>query len=105
MQKHNTDVKPLLKNTTRFCQPVDRHHGVRVKKHVKKQFRDLVEKKHNSLEKNGSIHKITVSELRIKTSKWVSEAWKEISADRKFLPTLSGKLGCLSRLTAQRMAK
>jgi len=72
MKKHNTDVRPLLKNATKFGQPVDRHFGVRVKKLVKKNFRSLLEEECETLEKHGHVKKITVSQLRVLISKWVS---------------------------------
>ena len=85
MKKHNTDVRSLPENSTKFSQPVDRHFGVRVKRHVKKQFRALLERQCEKLEKHGHVKKIRVPELRVLVSKWVSQAWKDVSADHQFM--------------------
>ena len=60
MKKHSTDVKPLLKNATKFGQPLDRRYGVRVKKKVKKNFRGLLEMQCEKLEKFYRVKKIGV---------------------------------------------
>ena len=93
MKKHDTDVIPLLKNSTKFAQPVDRHFGVRIKKLVKKNFRALLEEQCEKLEKRGSVKKISVSQLRILISKWVSDAWKEVCAEKEFMVNTFRKTG------------
>jgi hypothetical protein len=93
MKRHNTDVKPLLKKSTKFSQPVDRHYGVRVKKRVKKDFRALLDRQCKLLEENGRAKKINISQLRILISKWVGQAWAEVSADREFMIDTFRKTG------------
>jgi hypothetical protein len=93
MQKHNTDVKPLLLKSTKYLQPVDRHYGVRVKKLVKIDFRGLLDRQCKRLEENGRGSKITVSQLRILVSKWVGQAWQKVSADREFMINTFRKTG------------
>ena len=80
--KCNTDVRALLKNATKFGQPVDLHWGVRIKKSVKADFRDLLEKQHEKFEKFGRVDKITVSQLRVMITKFVAKAWINVSGDR-----------------------
>ena len=60
MLKHDIGIYTLMENSTHFSQPVDRNFCVRSKKVVKKQFRDLIDKQHAALERNGRVHKITV---------------------------------------------
>ena len=45
------------------------------------------------LERNGSVKKINISQLRILICKWVGHAWAEVSADRKFMIDTFRKTG------------
>ena len=60
---------------------------------MKKQFRALLEKQHKLLAENGRVHKITASELRVKISKFVSQAWKEVVCEREFMRNTFRKTG------------
>ena len=63
------------------------------------------EKQHECLEKDGYVHKITVSELRVKISRWVSDAWKEVSRDREFMAGMFKKTGLSFELMGRKMVK
>ena len=59
----------------------------------KKHFRDILSEQSKKLEKYGHVKKITVSELRVMITKWVAEAWREVSSDQKFMIDTFRKTG------------
>ena len=81
--KGNTDVRPLLENSTKFGQPAELHYGVRIKKSVEQDFRELIEEQHKKFEKFDRVDKINVSQLRVLITKFVAKAWIDVSSDRK----------------------
>ena len=85
MSKHNTQVYTLPERATAFAQPVDRNFGVRIKKLVKKDFRALLEKQHEKLEKGSAVKKLSASDLRLFISKSVADAWSEVIQDKEFM--------------------
>ena len=89
----NTDVRPLLKNSTKFSQPADRHFMVRIKKDMKRNFRDLIEKQSDKFDQGEEVHKITVGELRILVTKWLGDAWEKLVADKQAMIDTFEKTG------------
>lgn len=85
MSYHNTKLVTLPARSTSFSQPVDRNFGVRIKKLVKKRFRELLEEQHAKFEAGKLVKKLTVSDLRLRISTWVSDAWSEVIQDTEFM--------------------
>lgn len=92
-QFSNTTVRPLLKNSTKYSQPADRHYMVRIKKDMKRQFRDLLEQQSEKFEKGELVHKITVGELRVLVTQWLAEAWEKLAADKQAMIDAFEKTG------------
>ena len=61
----NTIVRLLLKKSTKYSQHADRHCAVRVKKDMKRDFRNFLETQREKYEKGEEVRKITVRELRV----------------------------------------
>ena len=89
----NTTVRPLLKNSTKYSQPADRHYMVRVKKDVKRDFRNLLETQSEKYEKGEEVHKITVGELRILVTKWLAKSWERLVSDKQAMIDTFEKTG------------
>ena len=70
-----------------------RTHFVPHKKLVKKQFRTLLEKQHEKLEKGHRVKKLTTSDLRLSISNCVADAWSEVIEDKEFMANTFKRTG------------
>ena len=66
---------------------------VRMKKAVKKEFRELLEDQSDKYDNGEDVHKITVGELRILLTKWVAKAWKNLLVDKQAMIDTFEKTG------------
>ena len=92
-QFSNTTVRSLLKNSTKYSQPADRHFMVRIKKDVKHKFRGLLEEQSDKFDKGELVHKITVGELRLLVTQWLGDAWEKLVADKQAMVDTFEKTG------------
>ena len=89
----NTYVYALPKNTTHFSQPVDRHVAKTMKDYFIADMEAWYWKLNQKSVRSGKVQVVSISALRIQTTKSVQVAWKRLLAQENLIASSFSRIG------------